>query len=127
MNDRPTWLGKLWGFGRIVLVAQVGIALIVGLVCVINWRTMFHYGNGLFLVGTLAAVVGSVGLLGGWFQLRAPREDRGRATGSPGVWRQLRRLLLDAGGPSAPAILLLSAGVLSMTLSVAVHALFGYL
>ena len=54
-------------FLRTVVLVDLGIFVAVGLVCWFGgWRTVYQYGNGLRLAGTLAIGLGFLSLVSNW-------------------------------------------------------------
>jgi hypothetical protein len=54
-------------FLRIVVPMDLGIFVIVGLVCWFGgWRTAYQYGEGLFMAGALAIGLGFLSIVGNW-------------------------------------------------------------
>ena len=115
MKRRRT-LSAILRFLRNVLFVDLGIAIVIGLICWFGgWRTAFHYGNGLLLAGVAAIVLGVYSLRGSSHLTRQPGGYQyAGSAGTESMWRRTRREMKDIGPSYAFLALMSVAGIVSI-------------
>ena len=113
-------------FMRTVVLIDLGIFVGVGLICWFGgWRTAYHYGNGLMLVGVAAMAAGVFSLAGGWGLTRDFSYQHAASAGVADTPERTRRELKDTGQRYGFLALMGVAGIVSIAFGILIQTAFG--